>query len=61
MSQDFFIGIALVLVFEGMLPFISPKIWRNLMLQMITQKDHVIRWFGLFSMLAGVFLLYVVH
>lgn len=54
-------AIALVFIIEGLLPFISPDRWRNL-LRMADQMDNrVIRNIGLGSMLFGVFLLYLVH
>jgi hypothetical protein len=55
------VAIALVFIIEGMLPFISPGRWRN-MLAMVEQMDNrVIRNIGLGSMLFGVFMLYLVH
>jgi uncharacterized protein len=61
MSELFFIGVALVFIFEGMLPFLSPRIWRRVMQQMMMQSDRALRIFGLASMLVGVGLLYLVH
>jgi uncharacterized protein YjeT (DUF2065 family) len=61
MSQLFFIGVALVLIFEGMLPFLSPRLWRQTMQQMMTRSDHVLHLFGLVCMVSGVILLYIVH
>jgi uncharacterized protein YjeT (DUF2065 family) len=61
MWQLFFIGVALVFIFEGILPFLSPRIWRRLMQQMIMQGDRALRAMGLISMLVGVALLYLVH
>ncbi len=61
MSQLFLIGVALVFIFEGILPFLSPKIWRNMMIKMLTTEDKFLRSFGLMSMLTGVALLYWVH
>ncbi|VAW50351.1 hypothetical protein MNBD_GAMMA05-1374 [hydrothermal vent metagenome] len=54
-------ALALMLVFEGMLPFISPKNWRNAMSQAAQQPDNVLRTLGLLSMLAGVIILYLVR
>jgi len=54
-------ALALVLVIEGMLPFLSPKNWRQAMLQAAQLPDNVLRSLGLFSMLAGVVILYLVH
>jgi len=61
MSQLFFIGIALVLIFEGILPFLSPKMWRRAMARMLMQSDLALRMFGLVSMLLGLGLLYWVN
>jgi uncharacterized protein YjeT (DUF2065 family) len=58
MWDDFLRAFALMLVFEGMLPFVAPDRWRNL-LQVIGQlDDKVIRRIGLASMVAGMGLLY---
>jgi uncharacterized protein YjeT (DUF2065 family) len=59
MSQLFFTALGLVFVFEGILPFLGPRVWRRLMQQMIIQHDKAIRGFGLVSMLLGLSLLYL--
>ena len=51
---DLFRALALMLVFEGMMPFISPHGWRRTMQQATQLPDHVLRIIGLVSMLAGV-------
>jgi uncharacterized protein YjeT (DUF2065 family) len=61
MIQLFFIGIALTLIFEGMLPFLSPRVWRRAMQQMMMQNDRTLHFTGFFSMISGVVLLYLVH
>ena len=55
------VAIALVLIIEGMLPFISPNRWRNMLAMVAQMDDRVIRYIGLGSMLFGVLLLYWVH
>jgi uncharacterized protein YjeT (DUF2065 family) len=55
------VAIALVLILEGLLPFISPRSWRNLVLQVVQMEDRVIRNVGLGSMLLGVVVLYLVN
>ena len=55
------IAIALVFIIEGMLPFISPNRWRNMLAMVEQMDDHVIRNVGLGSMLFGVVLLYLVQ
>jgi hypothetical protein len=52
---------ALVFIIEGMLPFISPNRWRNLLQVANEMDDRVIRYVGLGSMLFGVLLLYLVR
>ncbi len=54
-------ALALVLVIEGMLPFLSPKSWREAMSQAAQLPDKVLRSLGFVSMLAGVIVLYLVH
>ena len=46
-------ALALVLVIEGALPFISPAGWRRLFTQMLQLRDGQIRFCGLLSMLLG--------
>ncbi len=54
-------AIALVLIIEGALPFISPNRWRNLLAVVAELDDRVIRNVGLVSMVLGVLLLYLVN
>jgi uncharacterized protein YjeT (DUF2065 family) len=55
------VAVALVFIIEGMMPFISPRRWRNLLAMAEQMDDRVIRNIGLGSMLLGVILLYLVH
>lgn len=55
--EDLFRALALMLVFEGMMPFISPRGWRQTMQQASQLPDHVLRVIGLVSMVAGVLVL----
>tara|TARA_R110002073_G_scaffold99012_2_gene226685 strand:- start:96 stop:287 length:192 start_codon:yes stop_codon:yes gene_type:complete len=55
------VAIALVFIIEGMLPFISPDRWRNMLTMAEKMDDRVIRNVGLGSMLFGVVILYLVH
>ncbi len=52
---------ALLLIFEGILPFVSPQKWRQFMALMSQQSNSFIWKMGLFNMLLGVALLYVVR
>lgn len=51
-------SVGLLLVLEGILPFLSPRFWRKLMQQMFMQNDHVLRVMSLISMLIGLVLIY---
>lgn len=54
MSADaFWLALALVLVIEGLFPFISPTGWRRMFTQLLQLQDGQIRFFGLLSILAG--------
>jgi len=51
------VAIALVLIFEGLLPLISPPKWREMFKQLLQLEDGQIRFFGLAIVLLGLFLL----
>ncbi len=55
--QTFMTAVALMLLFEGALPFFSPPTWRNLMRRIGGLADGQIRFFGLASILIGLALL----
>jgi uncharacterized protein YjeT (DUF2065 family) len=46
-------ALALVLIFEGLLPFLSPRRWREVFLRATPMTDGQIRFIGLSSMLIG--------
>lgn len=46
-------ALALLLVIEGLLPFISPRSWRGMFEQILRLSNGQIRFFGLCSVLAG--------
>jgi hypothetical protein len=48
---------ALVLVIEGLLPFLAPEIWRETFRRLMALSDGQIRFFGLTSMMVGLALL----
>ena len=51
---------ALMLVLEGLLPFLAPALWRDTFRRILQFSDGQIRFFGLAAMLAGIVLLLVV-
>jgi uncharacterized protein YjeT (DUF2065 family) len=55
--SDLLAAFALYLVIEGLLPFISPRNWKQSVELVAQLGDRQLRIFGLISMLAGVVLL----
>ena len=51
-------ALALVLILEGLLPLISPTKWREMFAQLLQLQDGQIRFFGLGTVLLGLFLLF---
>ena len=52
--------ICMVLIIEGILPFISPRIWKEVFTKALKMKNEQIRLIGLISMLLGVFFLILI-
>ena len=61
MWQDFATALCLVLVIEGIIPFLAPGRWRSLAEQLARVDDRTIRLVGLASMVSGAGLLYLVN
>lgn len=55
--QDLFRALALVLVLEGLLPFVNPARLRQMLLQIAQVDDRTLRTAGLVSMIAGILIL----
>ncbi|MEZ2740422.1 DUF2065 domain-containing protein [Comamonas jiangduensis] len=54
-------ALALVLVLEGLFPFISPKGWRHMFAQLLALRDGQIRFMGLLCIAVGLALLWVLE
>lgn len=50
---------ALMLVIEGLMPFLLPAVWRETFRRLVEMSDGQIRFVGLSSLLVGLILLYV--
>jgi len=59
--SDLLAALALVLVIEGMVPFLNPQSLRRMLETMSQLDDRTLRITGLVSMLCGVVLLYIVR
>ena len=61
MWHDLLVAIALVLVLEGLLPFLSPDVMRRAVMKFVNLNDNTLRFAGLTSMIAGCLLLYALR
>ena len=52
-------ALALMLVIEGLLPFLLPMVWRDAFRRLTEMSDAQIRFVGLSSMVAGLLLLFL--
>ena len=59
--NDLLAAFALYLILEGLLPFITPKGWKQSLEQITQLSDRQLRVIGLISMLAGLVLLTIVR
>ena len=59
MIDTLFVAFALMMVLEGVLPFIAPAAWRDVFRRLLQLSDGQIRFVGLTSMLAGIILLMI--
>ena len=57
--QDLVRAFGLVLVLEGLWPFLSPERWRGAILRVSSLDDRLLRGFGLAMMISGVIVLQV--
>ena len=53
----FLMALALMLILEGVLPFLAPNLWRDTFRRITQMTDGQIRFVGLSSMLVGLLLL----
>lgn len=61
MADNLLVAVALMLIIEGMLPFLLPTVWRETFRRLIEMSDGQLRFIGISSMLAGLILLYFVR
>ena len=59
MTTTFLMALALMLILEGVLPFLAPNLWRDTFRKITQMSDGQIRFVGLSSMLAGLLLLFL--
>ena len=61
MWNELLVAIALVLVFEGIIPFLAPDKFRQALAQLTQMPDKVLRMIGLASMTLGIVFLYILR
>jgi uncharacterized protein YjeT (DUF2065 family) len=61
MWNELAIAFCLVLVIEGIMPFLYPRRWRSLAMRLADVPDSTMRAVGLVSMLTGTLLLYIIR
>ena len=61
MWHELAVALCLMLVIEGIIPFISPGRWRKMLLVLDQIDDNTMRMIGLGSMLTGTVLLLMIN
>lgn len=56
MSETLLLGFALMLVFEGIMPFASPVAWKSTMRRLSEMSDRQIRLIGFCTLMGGMLL-----
>lgn len=59
MESNLIAAVALMLVMEGLLPFLAPGLWRETFRKMTEMSDGQLRFIGLTSLLGGLLLLFL--
>ena len=57
--SELFAALAIASILEGMMPFLNPPALRRLLQRLVAMEDRELRLGGLFSMLAGLAILYL--
>jgi len=61
MASTLLIALGLMLIIEGVLPFLAPRIWRETFRRAVELADGQIRFIGLASIGAGLVLIILVN
>jgi len=55
------LGLAMMLVIEGMIPFLLPELWREAFRKLVMLSDGQLRFIGITAMLSGLVLLFWIN
>ena len=58
MGTTLLMALALMLILEGVLPFLAPNLWRDTFRRITQMNDGQIRFVGLSSMIVGLVILW---
>ena len=58
MATTLLMALALMLILEGVLPFLAPNLWRDTFRRITQMNDGQIRFVGLSSMIVGLMILW---
>lgn len=61
MWHEFGVALCLVLVIEGIIPFLYPKRWKEMVFMLAEVDDRTMRIVGFSSMVVGTGLLYLIN
>jgi uncharacterized protein YjeT (DUF2065 family) len=59
MWQEILVALGLVLILEGILPFLNPAGWRRALMMLTQMDDRWLRIMGLSSMLVGLLIIHL--
>ena len=60
MLEYWLLGIAMMLVIEGIVPFLLPGLWRETFRKLLTLTDGQLRFVGITAIISGVLMLYLI-
>ncbi|MFA6971846.1 MAG: DUF2065 domain-containing protein [Gallionella sp.] len=58
MLSYWLLGFAMMLVIEGLMPFLFPDTWRETFRRLVSLSDGQLRFIGMTAMLSGLLMLY---
>jgi uncharacterized protein len=58
--QIFLLAFALMLVIEGLMPFVAPRVWRETFRRVTELADGQLRFLGLSSIVVGLILMVII-
>ncbi len=61
MPEGLLVALAIVMILEGALPFVSPRLWRDTFSKLIELSDGQIRFVGLIAIVVGVIALLILR